>query len=421
MSIVIVHKANLSRRRHLARARDYARRHGERLLLLMSNPSWEADFVDAIIEADTADVDASVAAVQNFVAGEAEPVSGVVTFSEFCVPTVARIAGVYGVPALSEKTAAAARDKYAMRSAVAADGRTAQPRFGLARTADEALEHTSNFGYPAIIKPLIGCHSMYVQRVDNDAELQQHFDPIQRGCWEGFAFDPLCESTKQQYEGAVLVEEFVSGPEISVESVVDGGRTHCIAIHDKPLPTSSTFEEVYACTPTALPADVVEAVYRATADVHEALRIETGPTHVEFRLRDGREPVLLEAAGRMGGGPIYRSVLHSTGVDMIEAFFDTATGRSPVITPRAEPKPVGFRNIFPAQAGILAEVRGQHEAETDDEVLELEIFRALGEHIGVPPNTYEGHGHVIFTARDHGGLEGTFRRLVANLSLETRD
>ncbi|MFF9644128.1 ATP-grasp domain-containing protein [Kitasatospora aureofaciens] len=420
MSILLVHKKNLSRRRLLEKTREYAQRHGERLLLIMADPTWESEYFDRVAVADTTSIEESLKACRALLAEEEEPVTGVITLSEFCVPTAAAIAAELDLPSVSEQTAYTARDKFAMRSAFAEAGDVPQPKFALVTDAQQAVEHAEQFGYPVIIKPVIGCHSMFVQKIHDEQELVEAFPEIQKGAWEGFAFDPLHERTFNRYGGGILIEEFVGGTEISVESLIVDGVTHSIAIHDKPLPQGTTFEEVYACTPTRLPAETVAKIYAATAACHRALGITTGASHVEWRLRDGKEPVILEAGARMGGGPIYRSVLLSTGVDMLEAMLDLATGRTPTIEPRPEPTPIGFRNIFPERPGTLSEIVGAAEAEAADDVHDLEIFRGIGDALDVPPNTYEGYGHVIFTAPDIERLDARFAELLRTLRLETR-
>lgn len=414
MSILILHKKNLSRRRHLTRAQEYARQSGQRLLLIMKDPTWEKEYVDQVIVADTSSIDDTLAAAR----GLAEPVDAVLTFAEAPVPAVARVAADLGLPAVGERTAFLARDKYAMRTAVGDEA--GQPKFALARDLAEARRVAAGIGYPLILKPIIGTGSMYVRSVPDDAELAEHFETVRRGSWESLDYDPLHARAREEYGGALLLEEFVPGTEISVESVVSGGRTTSFAIHDKPLPTGPTFEEVYACTPTRLPAATVERLYAATAAVHEAMGIEVGVTHVEFRLR-GDEPVLLEAAARMGGGPIYRSVQLSTGVDMVEAALDLALGREPVIAPGPEPVAVGFRNIFPDRAGTLTAVRGVEEAKADPRIDEIEIYKQIGEYLKVPPQTFQGHGHLIFTADSTGHLDELFEEFRRLVRLEVAD
>ncbi|MWK35654.1 ATP-grasp domain-containing protein [Actinomadura sp. J1-007] len=414
MSILVLHKKNLSRRRHLARAWQYARDTGQRLVLIMKDPTWEKEYVDQVVVADTSSIDDTLVAAR----GLAEPVDAVLTFAEAPVPAVARVAADLGLPAVPERTALLARDKYAMRTAVG--DQSGQPQFALAANAAEARRAADSIGYPLVLKPIIGTGSMYVRSVADDAELERHFETVRRGSWESLDYDPLYVRAKEEYGGALLLEEFVPGTEISVESVVSGGRTTSFAIHDKPLPTGPTFEEVYACTPTRLSRETVERLYEATAAVHCAMGIEVGVTHVEFRLR-GEEPVLLEAAARMGGGPIYRSVQLSTGVDMVEAALDLSLGREPVIEPCAEPVAVGFRNIFPDRAGTLAAVHGLAEAKADPRIDEIEIYKRIGEYLRVPPQTFQGHGHLIFTADSTGHLDEVFKEFRRLVRLEVAD
>lgn len=417
MTMLVLHKKNLSRRRHLARTRDYARAAGQRVVMIMKDPDWEADYVDQVVIADTSSIDETLAAAKDL-AGTAGPIDGVFTFAEAAVPSAARIAAELGLPGVSERTAYLARDKHAMRAAFAAAG-VPQPRFRLASTLDEAEAAAERTGFPLILKPIIGTGSMYVRSVADRRQLAEHFETIRLGSWQGFEYDPLHDSALRAYQGGLLVEEFVPGPEVCVESLVVDGTTHMLAIHDKPLPTGPTFEEVYACTPTRLPAGTVDRIRSAVAAVHDAMGITTGPTHVEFRLRDGAEPVVLEAAARMGGGPIYRSVLLSTGLDMVEATLDLALARSPVIAPRPDPRPIGFWNIFPARAGVLTEIAGVDQARADPRVDEVEIYRQPGDQLAVPPRTFQGHGHLIFKVSHVDELDPTFVELTRMVRLHT--
>ncbi|MDJ1132742.1 ATP-grasp domain-containing protein [Streptomyces iconiensis] len=418
MSILVLHKKNLSRRSHLDRARQYAREHGERLLLVMKDPEWEAEYVDRVVIADTSSIDETLAAVRALAADESEAFSAVVTFAEAPVPSAARVAAEFGLPSVSEHTARLARDKWTMREAFAAGG-VPQPRYGIAHSLEEARGIAERTGYPLVMKPVLGTGSMFVRSVDNEEELAEHFDFFLKGSWERFTYDPLHDAAHKAYDGGLLLEEFLPGTEICVESLVHDGETRTLAIHDKPLPTGPTFEEVYACTPTRLPEKTVRMVEEATVKVHRALGIATGATHVEFRLRGDDEPAVLEAAARMGGGPIYRSVLLSTGVDMVEAVLDLASGRAPRVEPAERATPVGFWNIFPDKAGTLTRVTGLDTVRADPRVDEVQIYKAPGDELLVPPQTFQGHGHLIFTVNTEDELDPAFREMTSTLRLET--
>ncbi|GII77021.1 hypothetical protein Sru01_20030 [Sphaerisporangium rufum] len=418
MSILVLHTQNASRRRHFARVQEYARRHGERLLLIVKNPTWETDFVDRVWPADTSSISDTVDAARRLAAEEEEPIRAVVAFVEHSVPAAAAVAEELGLPFVSPRTAQIARDKYAMRRAFEVAG-LPQPGFGLARTLDEAREAAGRIGFPLVMKPLIGGGSMYVRRVNDLDELTEHFEPIRRGSWDGFDYDPLYASAMAEYRGALLLEGYLPGAEISVESMVVDGVTKVVAIHDKPLPMNGPFfEEVYYVTPTSLPAEVVARVHEITARAHEALGITMGATHTEFRVQEGEEPKILETAARLGGGPIYQSLLLSTGIDMVEALCDVAFGRAPDLTPRRPVTPTGFSLFFAEKAGRIKAIHGVGEALADPDVQELLLYREVGDGVNVPPHVWQAHGHAIFTARTQAELGDVFDRLAKTIRFE---
>jgi biotin carboxylase len=414
VSLLILHKKNQSRRRHLARACEYASQHGEQLVLMMKDPTWEADFADQVMHVDVANIQQTLAAVSEL----AVPISAVASFAEAAVPTAAKVSAVLGLPGVSEHTAYIARDKFAMRQAFAAAS-VCQPGFALAKTPEEARNAARGAGFPLVLKPVLGTGSMCVRSIASQAELETHFAYLQKKSWNNFSSDPLYDTAYRAHDGALLVEEFVPGPEICVESIVVGRETHVIAIHDKPLPTGPTFEEVYACTPTRLPRQVVDRVVETTKAVHAALGIASGATHVEFRLRECTEPVVLEAAARMGGGPIYRSVLLSTGVDLVAAALDLASGRAPDQLRPTGRGPVGFWNIFSERPGRFISAQGLEEARADPRVDEIDIYRQPGEYLDVPPRTIQGHGHLIFSVDAVEQLDDAFRYFLKTVRLET--
>jgi biotin carboxylase len=420
MSILLLHSRNLSRRRHLARVRGYGRAHGERLLLLMKGPTWEREYADLVVDVDTSSIEATVARVRELAAAEAEPITAVATFVEPAVPSGAAVAAALGLPFVSPDAAYLARDKFAMRTAFAAAG-LAQPAFGLATTVDEARAVVDRLGYPIVVKPFIGAGSKYVQRIDDDRELRAHFDGLRAAAWENFAHDPLHARAHATYGDALLLEEYVPGGEISVESLVVDGAAHVVAVHDKPLPmTGPFFEEVYFATPTDLPPPVVDAVVAATAAATRALGITTGATHTEFRVTEDGRPMLLEVAARAGGACVYQSVLLSTGVDLVAGVLDLARGVRPKLPPLGTGAgAVGHYLFFAEHPGELVAAEGLDEARAHPAVVEAELYHALGERLNVPPHVSQAHGHVIFTGEDRAHLSFVQDELAKLIRLRT--
>jgi biotin carboxylase len=408
--IVLVHVASASRRAHLAAAR----RHAPRLGLIQHCPTWERAFVDCVADADTRDVNACVRAAEEL--ARVEAVEGVVTFVEHGVSAAAAVAEHLGLPGIGTRSATLARDKYQMRQAMSAGG-VPCPRFALASDVDHAAEIGREFGYPLVIKPVIGGGSQYVRRVDGAAEVRHHFSELVAGAWDTYDYDPLY-SLKSQYGGAVLVESYVAGIEVSVESLIVDGRTEVLAIHDKPLPmTGPLFTEFLSTTPSRLPSATQDRLRELVDRCHRALGISRGASHAEFRVPVRGDPVALEVAARIGGGAIYQSVRTSVGVDMVAAVIDIACGRTPV-SARHEPRPSAELAFYADREGVLQAVHGVDEARADPRILELVIYKRPGDEILTLPRAFQGHGHALMTASSVGELDLTARNLLQRVRFE---
>ena len=95
--------------------------------------------------------------------------------------------------------------------------------------------------------------------------------------------------------------------EIDLPQRSRAGSLELLAVFDKPDPLEGPyFEETIFTTPSRLPADVVAAVVRTTADACAALGLREGPVHAELRTDDERV-WMLELAARSVGGLCSRS------------------------------------------------------------------------------------------------------------------
>lgn len=402
--ILLLHTANASRRPHLAALRQ----HAKRVALIQRDPTWERDYVDEVIDVDTSDLDRCVAAARSL--AEREPVEAVLAIVEHSVTAAAAVAEALGLPGLGSHAALLARDKYRMRTAFAEAG-LPSPRFALARSVEEAQWFGRQVGYPVVAKPLIGGGSMYVRRLDSPADATDHVPEILAGAWQSFDYDPLYASLRDEYRGAILVEEYLPGQEVSVESLTQGGRTVSLTIHDKPLPMEGPFfEEVYYSTPSRLPDAVQAELIRLAAAVNAALGITMGATHGEFRVAPNGQVSVLEVAARIGGGPVYQSVRIGTGVDMVDAVVRLARGE-PVSLPSLIQRPRGFFMFFADREGEMVDVHGVESVTAHRGVSEVAVYPRAGDWLGAPPRIFQAHGHAVFTAPTIDDVDASFREL----------
>lgn len=198
------------------------------VLLTGAEPSWEEPFI-----VDHAVVDLTNPA-ELFAAGRAladrHDLAGVVTWDEWHLVPAARLARALGLSSASVEVMQACRNKATARTLFARHGVPSAASMK-ARTLLEAGLATMTLGYPAVIKPAAFAGSIGVIRVDRPEELPA-----------AFAFASAGASRSREDTG-VLVEEYLDGPEFSVECVTHRGATTAVAVIRKHLGPAPYFDE----------------------------------------------------------------------------------------------------------------------------------------------------------------------------------
>jgi biotin carboxylase len=181
----------------------------------------------------------------------------------------------------------------------------------------------------------------------------------------------------------LIVEEYVPGPEVSVDGLLSGGSLAVTAVFDKPdTPEGPTFEETLLVTPSRLPEQVLAAVLATAGRAARALGLRYGPIHAELRIdsRRGRQaPAMLELAARSIGGLCARALRFTGGVSLEEMVLAAALGRRPA-TPYLG-CPSGVLMLHAERAGTLRAVDGRAEAAAVPGITGLTITIPVGQRV----------------------------------------
>jgi biotin carboxylase len=284
-----------------------------------AEPTWEKEHITGwTVVPSTVDPLAMVAAARKV--AESAPVGGVVCWGDGPVLAAAHIAHALGLPTSDPAAVQRCRDKHQTRILLDAAG-LPQPRSSAVNTLDEALQAAERVGYPAIIKPRAYGGSFGVVRVDSPAELADRF------AFTRDTTDPAGPS----YDVPVLVEEYVEGPEISVDSVVIGGRVTPLFVAHKVIGYPPYFEEIGHYVDAADPMLDSPELTRLLSDIHGALGFTHGVTHAEFKLT-ATGPRLIEVNARAGGDLIPYLGMRATGIDPGVVTAAVALGEEPDLT-----------------------------------------------------------------------------------------
>ena len=196
--------------------------------------------------------------------------------------------------------------------------------------------------------------------------------------------------------GFVLIEEYMQGPEVSVEVMTIKGQTTVLAVTDKLTTGAPFFVEMGHSQPSVLSNEIIEKVKDIAIKAVQAIGIDNSPSHVEIIVtEDG--PKLVEIGARLGGDCITTYLIPlSIGVDMVTACILLALGQEPDILPKYQ-KGAAIRYVK-CKKGILQDIIGLDKAMSDPNIKHIEIVKKVGDKIIPVHSSGDRVGYVIAQA-----------------------
>lgn len=268
-------------------------------------------YADKYYNASTMDENAVLAAAEDY-----QP-DGIMTLAtDMPMRGVAKASDKLHLHSINYATAVKATDKYDMIKAFK-EHNVPSPWFFVVDALEELKEHEIDVAFPCIIKPTDNAGSHGVAKVYSFQELLDNYE-----------YAHSCSR-----HGKVIVEEYLDGPEVSVEVMVVNGIVNILQITDKITTEAPHFVEMGHTQPSRLPAATQEAIRNVAVAACSAIGIDKGPAHVEMKVTK-RGPVMIELGARMGGDNITTHLVPlSTGIDMVGSTIKVALGEEPDITP----------------------------------------------------------------------------------------
>ena len=330
-------------------------------------------------------------------AAKAFGAEGVMTLAtDMPMRSVAYTCKKLGLTGISYDTAVKATDKGEMIKAFAA-ANVEHPWYYIIE--DHAKPLPEGITYPCITKPTDNAGSRGVMLVNSREELEA----------------ALAYSSENGRSGTVIVEEYMVGPEVSVEIIVWQGTPHVLQITDKLTTGAPHFVEMGHSQPSRLPVADQEKIKDLACRAVKAVGIDNGPAHVEIMLtKDG--PKMVELGARMGGDCITTHLVPlSTGVDMIKATMDICLGLTPDIEPKFQ-KGSAIR-FFDVPCGTIKAIEGVEEAKAIPGVQEIAFTKQAGDTVGKIGASGDRAGFVIAQAVDAEAASCICGKIDENISI----
>lgn len=324
--------------------------------------------------------------------------------SEVSMNVMGRINDELGLAGITKEQAIRATNKHLMREAFE-KGNAPSPKSILTDSAEDAWEHLQNdFSTDGILKPSRNSGSRGIAKVVRDMNKADFIN----------AYNIALNESRDK---SVLIEQFIEGPEFSIEIIVWNGKVNVLTVTDKKTTGAPHFVELGHNQPSCYSKEDVETLKAAAVAGVKALGVNNCACHAEAKLMNGKA-YLMEIGARLGGDFISTELTHlSTGIDMIAAAINVALGIEPDLSVKEEPKGACIRYFCP-KPGKLISVSNT-EVLDDPHVYKKEIYVHEGDIIPEVTSSLSRSGHVIVIEKTPQKAIELAERLIRKVKFDT--
>lgn len=296
---------------------------------------------------------------------------------------VAERLGLRGVPyeaALKSRNKDLAREAYAEHDVPSA-------KFKKVRTFEEAAAAADEIGYPVVLKPTNAASSQNVHFISNVTELQKAIDIIVE-----FKVTYMDFQVRDEY----LIEEYLEGPEFSVELFLRDGVPIFSAVTEKITSPLPFFVEIVHTLPTPSYVEQEHDIVQTALKALLAIGITNGPSHVEVKLTD-KGPRIIEVNGRPGGDNISSDLLvQAFGIDIFEATVNYYLDR-PIDLQKKYHQGASIAYVTADREGIFERIEGFEDLSQHANVVRSHVTVSAGDTISIARSSDDRLGYLITT------------------------
>ena len=310
------------------------------------------DYADKFYRISTLDVDAIKQLAID------EKVDFVITVcTDQALLTMAKVSEELGLPCyIDYETARNVTNKAYMKK-VFAENKIPTAKFVIAGNLEEV--DFSNWRFPLIVKPVDCNSSKGVRRVDNGEELATAFK----------------EAVLLSRTDTAIVEEFITGKELSVDVYVENGNAIVLDITtSEKLKVKDRFIIFRTWHPANISAILKGKIEKVAQQIADAFGIEDAPMLIQM-LSDGDYVFVIEFSARTGGGVKHLSIERRTGVDIVSAVIDLTLGEKPHIVPREPLTRYMVDEYIYCKPGVYDHVEGFDDMKKSGVITDYYIFR----------------------------------------------
>jgi len=362
---------------------------------------------DDYIIASTYDIKSTVKAALNYHHTK-RPIDGVICIGSDIPLTVASVADALNLPGISLKAAHLSMDKIAMKHKFKKDN-ISVPWFSIVKSIDHLQRIVKTQGYPLVLKPVDSRGARGVLRLTKDVNLE-------------FAYSL---TKKYSPTGRVMIEQFLSGSQISTESIVLDGKAYTLGFSDRNYEHIERFAPHIIENGGELPSHLLPREQKDIRDLVQraalSMGIRNGIVKGDIVLHNGK-PYIIELAARLSGGYFCtHEIPLNIGVNFVAQAIHLVLGEKINLTeliPKFN-KGVAQRYFFP-KPGRVIHITGVEKVKQRPEVALCEIRVGLGDIIKPIENHPERAGVIIAKGKTREEALKNVLNAIKDIKIETK-
>jgi biotin carboxylase len=314
-------------------------------------------------------------------AASAKKIDGILTLAtDLPMRSVAAVAQKLNLVGISIDTALCATDKFKMRERLSLLN-VPIPSYYRTNTIEEYYNIIKYFDAAFIVKPADNSGSRGINLVRSEDEIEQAY----------------YHAKNYSRNGEVLIEEYMTGREVSVETLSIKNQVHVLAITDKLTTGAPHFVEMGHSQPAQFSSIITEKIKKVATEAVLALGIENGPSHTEIIVTE-TGPKIVEIGARLGGDCITTHLVPlSTGIDMVECCIKIALKEEPDFDVKFN-RASAIR-YFNTHSGKIQSIKGIEEASLIDGVHEITLVKKVDEIINDIHCSTDRVGYIIASGK----------------------
>ena len=306
-------------------------------------------------------------------------IDGVLTAAtDYSIFSMSRIASELNLPGINYESAKLIKNKAAVRKCLfeanADDTGYSYEIYNI----DEANEIKDKINYPVMVKPCDGSGSRGASRVDSS-------DDFVNACI--FAMDGSITHR-------AVAEPFINGKEYGVESFVDNGSIHILAVMQKEMTQPPYYAELGHAIPSGLSEELETKVKGCVTKALIALNVNHGSVNMDLLITNDGNVHIIDIGARMGGNLIGSHIIPiGTGIDYMGNMIKAAVGDATDFNPKFSPKAVATK-LLALTPGIIKELPDFNKLSIKENVV-IEHHLNIGDTINEYHTNLDGCGYVI--------------------------